>query len=398
MNPVIHNRTSYVRDALQHQRRMILPWVAMIMCLVPADVNAIQAKQEGVVPASFARSSGKTHALHNVAIIIDTTASMNVVDKDLPSQCKGSRLDCMLAGIRILLSELSPCKASKSICGTATNGNVANAVDTVSLFAFPNVTVGMAINDYNCADNFPRTVLNSFPAAGASTYAPPNPPETTPTYEVVNYSSDYRTSAKATTLNPNSDLVKAVHGVSGCSGIKAVGGQGDYFAGAIYAAQASLVAEQAARPGSQNVMILVGEGYAKTSVIKVMAPGTTDSGMYPSWIDECGQAIMAAKAAATAGTRVYAVAYGGDSSRICPTDTSGPYQGYSSCQTMKAIASSPAYFFSTPMVFFGTQGSYPTTCDSATHPITDMNWIFAKIAKSIKAARSTQKKRRGIPG
>jgi len=317
---------------------------------------------------------------------------MNVVDNG--SQC-GMRLTCVTSGLRILLNELRPCRAKVSICATAERDRLANAVDVVSLFVFPNVVVGTAKNDFNCSDEYPRTTQNTFPQPGVSAYMPPNPPPATPTYQIVGFTNDYRTSRVATTLNPDSDIVKALYGVSGCKGLKAVGGEGDYFAGAIYAAQNALTGEQQARPGSQNVIVLISDGYAG-AIRRKMAEGATDSGVYPSWINECGQAIIAANAASSSGTRVFSVAYGGDSTRKCPTDNSGAYKGYSSCQTMAAIASSPAYFYSAPMVFFGTQGPYLTPCDSAAHPITYMNRIFLEIGRSIKAAKAAPMRRSSL--
>jgi hypothetical protein len=51
------------------------------------------------------------------------------------------------------------------------------------------------------------------------------------------------------------------------------GGEGTYYAGVIYAAQAALTAEATANPGSQNIMILVSDG-AATSSSSQMATGT----------------------------------------------------------------------------------------------------------------------------
>ena len=328
---------------------------------------------------------------HNIAIIVDTSASMNVGDKD--SSCGISRLACTMSGVRTLLGELSPCDPRKARCGKATRSRVANAVDTVSLFAFPNVTVGTASNDYNCGGKNPTTLPYSLPAPEASAYSPTVQPESTPTYRIVDFSSDYRTSGRTKALNPDSDIVKAVNGVSGCAGLRAPGGESTYYAGAIYAAQASLVAEHAARPRSQNVIILISDGDANARRNQ-MARSATSSGAYPSWVDECGQAITAAKAASTVGTKVYAVAYGGDSAGRCPTDTSGPYQGFSSCQTMMSIATSAEFFFSSPTVFYSSSlgGSYRTLCESKAHPATDMNEIFTQIAASIKVPQGRQGK------
>jgi hypothetical protein len=212
----------------------------------------LQVKPARTAAASITSLFHRNRPLHNVAIIIDTTASMNVVDKD--SHC-GTRLTCALSGVRILLTKLTPCKGRQSSCVAGSNAKPTNAGDMVSLFAFPNVTAGTAEKDFDCSEGNPRTVPASIPAPGKSTYMSTDLPAAAPTYQIVGFSNDYRTSNNTTALNPSSSIVKAVHGVSGCSGLKAVGGEATYYTGAIYAAQASLIASQASRPGSQNVMI-----------------------------------------------------------------------------------------------------------------------------------------------
>ncbi|HTV05594.1 MAG TPA: vWA domain-containing protein [Acidobacteriaceae bacterium] len=204
------------------------------------------------------------------------------------------------------------------------------------------------------------------------------------TYQIVPYSGEYRAADTADTLDHASNLVAAVGGKSGCSSMRPVGGQGTYYASAIYAAQASLVAEQSSRPGSQNVMILITDGWAN-SMPSQMPSSLPSSGIYPSSVDECGQAIIAARAAARAGTRVYAVAYGALPDG-CVTDVSGPYKGYTPCQTMKAIASSPKYFFSDYAIGFPD-----SRCVSASHRTTKMNQIFKMIAKSIESDKGVRK-------
>jgi 3D (Asp-Asp-Asp) domain-containing protein len=88
---------------------------------------------------------------------------------------------------------------------------------------------------------------------------------------------------------------------------------------------------------------------------------------------QCHQAITAAAAAAAAGTRVYAVAYGAEASG-CSTDT----PAITPCQTMQQIASAPAYFFSD---YTATGGS--SSCISASQPVTSLNQIFQTIAVDL---------------
>ena len=81
--------------------------------------------------------------------------------------------------------------------------------------------------------------------------------------------------------------------------MQAPGGEGTFFAGAIYAAQDSLVAAQAANPKAQNVMIILSDGDASASS-SAMPGASTTSGVYPSTKNQCQQAVTAAAAAKTA--------------------------------------------------------------------------------------------------
>lgn len=364
-------------------------------CVAPANANAVQVQQQMVINLYFAPIFGKktltltatsTAAMsgaattpYNVAIIIDATGSMSDTDSD--SQCSASRLSCALSGVQTLVKLLYPCLATESSCGTVTTlsnggGSVANSVDRVSLFTFPNVTLGTVSEDYDCSSTNPTNEPYTFPSASATSYAPSG--SSTPTYQIIGYSSDYKTSDTATTLSTTSALSKTIGAVSGCTGMGNPGGEGTYYAGVIYAAQASLVAEQAANPGSQNVMIILSDGDAGTTDSGAMPGASTTSGTYPSTKQQCAQAVTAANAATTAGTRVYTVAYGAESSG-CGTDTSPTI---TPCQTMQKMASSSQYFFSDYTATGGT-----SSCVSASQPTTNLQQIFTDIATSFTVAR-----------
>jgi hypothetical protein len=164
------------------------------------------------------------------------------------------------------------------------------------------------------------------------------------------------------------------------------GGEGTYYAGAIYAAQSALVAEQASNPGSQNVIILISDGDAGTTDSGAMGSASTTSGTYPSTKKQCHQAITAAQNAATANafgngaipTRVYSVAYGAEASG-CSTDTSPTI---TPCQTMQQIASAPQNFYSDYTATGGT-----SACISASQPTSSLNQIFLDIAGDLTVAR-----------
>jgi hypothetical protein len=350
-----------------------------IQCYGPSSSNAVVVTQQVTVPLLFfpmfrgpsatltstatAAMKGAAPAPYNVAIIVDSTHSMNDTDSD--SLCGNTRIYCALSGVRVLLQNLSPCLPTETSCGTATGGNVSNSVDRVSLMTFPPVTAVTAVDDYNCGSSTPSIVdyTTPFPA--------------TATYQIVNFSSDYRSSNKATSLNSASDLVATAAGKSGCAGLQAIGGPGTYYAQAIYAAQAYLATEQASYPTSKNVLIMLSDGNANADSAHMPGASTT-SGVYPSTKQECHQAISAAQAAATAGTRVYAVAYGAEASG-CTTDTS---PAITPCQTMEQIASAPQYFFSD---YTATGGD--GTCISASQPVTGLNQIFQTIVTDLSIVK-----------
>jgi len=387
---------------------------AGMSCVAPGNANAIQVTESYNVPTFFARLFGITQIPvaaqatasmrgaasipYNVAIIVDTTHSMNDTDSD--SQCSTSRIACALSGVQTLLENMAPCKSSLSSCGTVTtnssdgSGNVPNPVDVVALFQFPNMTEATVANDYGCGTSATHASDYQYPTHTDTTYTRASDPPGTlinpssdgaynSTYEVVGFSSDYKTQDNTSTLNPSSNLVKAVGGKSGCAAMTAPGGLGTYYAGVIYAAQAALTAEQTARTNagvnSQNVIVLISDGDATSSQTDMggTASGASSGGSYPSWNNECAQAETAASYAAGKGTHVYAVAYGAESSG-CTTDS----PSITPCQTMQGIASSSQYFYSDYTATGGSSG-----CVAASQPTTNLNQIFTDIANDFTAAR-----------
>lgn len=271
----------------------------------------------------------------NVALVLDTTASMN----DADTSCTGtgitnpSRLQCALNGIQILLGQLWP------------------SVDQVSLMVFPGLTnTSQAQYDYDCSTSTsPKTA-----AYNAS-----------PVYPIISSSKDYRTgSPPAAGLNNSSNLSKAVGGGgASCPALQAIGGFGTYYADIITAAQSALSASQ--QTGQQNVIIILTDGDASAS-----------SGDVPSGkaTNQCHEGITAAQAAAKAGTWVYAVAYGAStsSSGSCSTDT----PAISACSAMQQMASDQTKFFS----------DAPSTCVSV-NAQSALSDIFTGIANSLSKAR-----------
>ncbi len=351
-----------------------------VQCWGPSNSNAVVVQQQVTVPLFFlylfgsktatltstatASMRGTAPAPFNVAIIVDATKSMGDTDSD--SQCSNTRLNCALSGVRVLLQGLSPCFVNETTCGTVTNRMVANSVDRVTLLTFPPVTTATAVDDYNCGSTAPITTAYTYPLPS------------TATYQVVGFSSDYRTSDTATSLNSNSNS----NIVAAANCLQAPGGYGTFYAQVIYAAQAYLAAEQKSYSNSQNAMILLSDGDANATCTTTSGntctggdlPGASvTSGAYMATTQQCHQAITAAAAAAAAGTRVYAVAYGAEASG-CSTDT----PAITPCQTMQQIESAPAYFFSD---YTATGGS--SSCISASQPVTSLNQIFQTIAVDL---------------
>jgi hypothetical protein len=383
------------------------------------NYNAVSVTQTAKVPLWFggmfhvpafnvgatatAAMAGGQNTPWNIAIVLDATSSMTSSDSGL--QCSGTRESCALLGVQSLLGLIYPCAAGQ----TCTNTTGVTPVDSVSIFVFPPVLTSQAKDYYACPSTIPT--IEPYTFQNVSTTSPNYNLPVTYTYQVVptplgttgntiaTFAHDYKTSdTMLTTLNSGSQTVKAAGGGgSGCTpGIQAKGGEGTYYAQAIYAAQAALIAQQAANPGSQNAMIILGDGDMSASSGLVAQTGTlngTGSGSnkntytYPSAVGQCGQAIIAAQSAAVTpnangvtGTRVYTVGYG-IASGGCSTDaTYSAYKSVSACTTMKDMASSPANFFS--------DETSSGTCPSPNQlNFTKLVQIFQAIARGLTTPR-----------
>jgi hypothetical protein len=453
-----------------------------------SDPNAVSVTQTATIPTFFAALFGKTTLKlgatstaatrgaiplpYNVAIIVDSTLSMSASDPNCGSNI--SQMQCALNGVQTLLQDLTP------------------SVDHVALFTFPNVatssTAGIekvsgSTRSYSCTMATPsKSGSTSYSSDGNGGYDsviwtttpyqapwsgvaqampytfPPKPTTTSgytppsgtygPTYEVVGFSTDYRTSNTATSLNSSSDLVKAAGGVSSCGGIipsNYDGNDGTYYAGALYAAQAALLKEQTLNADSKNVIVVLGDGDSTapdptseatwfssvnnsmpgmptsatqaTTTYKTSTSLTTtaytvssgwsqagSSGNYPSYVGECGQAVDTAQYAATYSgnnTLVFTISYGALTSSQarsrsnpngnCGTDVSGGnHPGITPCQTLQQMAtivtgdSISPYFYSDYNVPGGDSGCVASARNSG---ITSLTQIFTAIANSLTSVR-----------
>lgn len=402
--------------------------------------NAIQVTETAQVPTMFARvfgsafnnwnlsatalasAKGGFNGPYNVAIIVDSTSSMNDGDS---GNCNSSKIACALQGVQTLLSTLSPCPGGLTSCGgtsstsfavpapaagneTATNVTN-NPIDEVALLAFPGLaasgsSIGNVKDDTQCpTTNPPITSYNEYfnqnNCTGSGTPVPCctgsregktcatslNPP----VYMIVPFSSDYRSSDTATSLNSSSALVIAAGGGS-CKGLQAPGGENTFYAGAINTAQSALIAQRSARTSAgvstKNVMILISDGEANATASEgMLAPTPPPSTLYPS-TGECGQAVTAAQNAAKAGTTVYAVGYGSEATG-CATDT-GTYS--SPVCTMQGIANSPTTpgsYVQNNSNFFLDGTSTKSACASAARSTATLNQIFQAIGGDLTVSR-----------
>jgi hypothetical protein len=171
-----------------------------------------------------------------------------------------------------------------------------------------------------------------------------------------------------------------------------VGGDGTYYAGAIYAAQSSLVAAKAAAPGSRNIMIILSDGDASAASGKMQTmSGTTlvnvghNGNTYPSLDDQCHQAITAEKYASNSGTTVYTIAYGASSSG-CSTDTGSlsitPCQAMAQMSTGYVSTSDAPNFYSD-----ATASQNKGQCNSASNPNLTLKGIFGNISAQLTRPR-----------
>ncbi|HXR40249.1 MAG TPA: pilus assembly protein TadG-related protein [Terracidiphilus sp.] len=342
---------SVVANAVRVVQTVTVP-TFFIRALAVFKISAAQSIS--LTAESTAVMRGALRGPYDVALVLDTTASMQTSDGG--SNCTGTKIQCAEQGAQILLSELQPCLMG-STCGSATNGNVAQPVDEVSLFTFPAQTVGTQVaDDEPCATPSPSPI--KYPDSttlGTLTNLPTTANLNTlvSEYGVVPLSSNYRTSDSTTGSNPltvsstaptstTPSIVNAVGGNSyfggtSCTGMQAKGGESTFYAGALFTAQQYLAIN--GRSNAANVLILLGDGDANGG--KMGSSSLNSAGVYPSANGQCQQAIAVANAAKAAGTKVYVVGYG-VASGGCSTDVS-PYNN--ACYTLRNMASSDANFF-----------------------------------------------------
>lgn len=349
--------------------------------------NAVNVKESATVRTTFlglfrpsftitasSTSAARGGILHplNVYVILDNTNSMGQNCSATVTGITGTpdKLDCAKAGVRALLQALWPCNSTLSSCGSASGNtggqlgaNVANPVDEVGMLVFPAISGGNSpatTKEIDC--NSSSTFTTTYP-----TWTPYTYPATIPTgdqqlgYQAVGLSSDYRPSVANTTLNATtSNLVESVDWGQ-CSGskypggdyygLKQIGGQGSYLAGAITEAQNLL--NKNARAGAQNAIIILSDGEMNNP----------KSGFSTT---PCKDAVNAATQAKAAGTTIYTIAYNSSASaNSCGPDS--PTDAYNVAETMlQDVASSSETYYNQP-----TAGSLTLAFQQVGEDLTD---------------------------
>jgi len=337
-----------------------------------ALLNAVQVTESVNVPTFFMRIFGYTTLPVAatatatpaearpwiVEIILDTTPSMGQTDTNCGT--KGNSVtaeECALQGIQGMLGKLNPCPPGVKSCDF-TNANI-----RFGLMSFPNIQTTDAPDNYSTCSgsiNFQPYSTPVPPVAGSTapytylTYTGASTLNLTylSTYgasdmDQYGFYTNWYSSTTKSGLNPSSTLVQAIgrsaDSVNPCLREPNVThSEVTSFAQVIYAAQTNLIAEQVAHPIVNNLpthtaIVFLSDGQANALAQDYPADGNavsspsgsstgmnvngktqlnsnlaTPTGMYPSGIDACQQAITAAQYAASQGTRVYTVAYGSE--------------------------------------------------------------------------------------
>ncbi len=218
---------------------------------------------------SYAAMRGQTGLPYNIAVIMDTTGSMNS-GSNKNDACGGqTQIECAVSGLKTMLQIMYPCPQGESCSGNS------KYVDDVGLFAFPALALNTSqtnySNDYCTKGGDPSVPYNFIDVTPTGSPAVPKNSNiqstagqaNAGTYAIIPFSNDYRLNDNSGTgLNSASYLSKAVG--TGCSpGLTAPGGQGTYYAQVIYAAQSALqTAQTTANNNSTNVMIIMSDGDA----------------------------------------------------------------------------------------------------------------------------------------
>jgi Flp pilus assembly protein TadG len=217
--------------------------------------NAIRVRQTARVPLIFlpvvgirektiaatatASAGGGGSPPLNVAMVLDTTASMSSNMVSCSPYGTLTRLNCAKKGMQDLVKKLKA------------RGN------TVGLTVFPPRNSAAAVaKDVDCSSNLGGSDLSKYMAGSDGAY--PWRDSTNSISTIIGWASsaDYIANND---LNTNHNLVKAIGGRSSCVGAEAPGGVGTYYAQAIRQAQYTFASMN---NGQDSIMVVLSDGDA----------------------------------------------------------------------------------------------------------------------------------------
>jgi Flp pilus assembly protein TadG len=398
---------------------------------------------------SLASKSGAPPPMH-IMIVLDNTYSMNTTDPTAPTSgaesCGGlsdpTRAQCALAGIQTMLTELWPTQDEVGLIVFPPVSS-SSAANDYSCSASPGITpepygsytgpsgssvyqiVGLTDNykSSNTSGSLTATGSSSLVAATCSAGASIDDNDVTATCGSCTgvkvkggegtYLAGAITAAQAT-LATNSET-----GVQNVIIVLSDGGAGNastLWQGSTASAAAAKSNILTFSSGTVPSAVVVGTAVnyectiqdtcttsnipAGTSVLSVDSTNTyvtlsaNVTGIVPSGtsinfggMNQCNEAILAARAAASAGTWVYAIAYqsyiqASPNSNSCSDTETSPIANVSSCTTMQNIANSPGVtpdyskFYSDPMGLTSPNGPCPSPVNGTT---TSLSQIFSGL-------------------
>lgn len=318
--------------------------------------NAVSFSQTGTVPTYFlkafgqstftvsasasAAKAGGTAKPFNVMFVLDATGSMSDADAGctVPSVSQPTKWQCANYSIQSILKTMP------------------KSLDKVGLMIFPGLQTQYSPTTHPCS-NQPQTV----------------PYYTSNIKYQIGTILDNTYNDGAGSLVTTSPMIQAVgwgatSTTKGC--VTNGGGQGSYAAEVLTKAQAALAAMS---NNALNVIIFLSDGDYGASLSQLNNQSSKVA-------NQCNQAITAAQAATTAGTTIYAVAYGASTTPVSSDGRSGSCvkddfsAKRSACTTMQGIASNSTKFYSTN-----------STCQitGSTNQVSQLPTVFQAISTSL---------------
>jgi Flp pilus assembly protein TadG len=430
-------------NAIQVSEQAVVPtWFAQVF-----GINAFTAEATATASAKGGASGSQPM---NVMIVLDTTASMTMNhDNSCGLGSNSTSEQCALAGVRTLMEDLNP---ATDYVGIMVFPGVQNATDAANDYTCgasgvtsaetaqynnsPDYQIVPLSNDFktsstatslNSSSKLARAVGQGGAGCNSGITAPGG--QTTYYAGAINAAQAALEALSATQSPPGQNVIIllsdgdansvktqtkivgyigscASHGLPSCSasnvltvtsctnGCSSSSNNdapiqiGEEVTGNGVAAGTTITSQLTGSTGGAgtyqvSVSQQVGNGQMTATPSLTMNGYTFDEN-----VDECQQAIAAAQAAAKAGTWVYAVAYGSNTSgngASCNTDTSSVIsgmQGLSACTAMQDIANSPSAMPDPTKFYSDSNASNGQDCPGA-QTIDNLTSLFKNLASSL---------------